>query len=392
MARYLFTVPPLTGHLNPALSVASVLSSEGHEIAWAVHDDIRAKLPDSARCFSLGLAPVLTRNEQAAQVKGLESVRLFFEDYSLPMARDALPMLDMACRVFEPDLMVVDHQMLAGALVARKHGCPWVSLVTTTASILRMSPMLDAWVEEQLLHLQRIYLPSRLQVARPDLSPQQVIVFSLETLVGDQHPRLEAPYVFVGVPRGVGRQPIAFPWHWLRPELPKLLVSLGTVSRDRDTRFFEVIMEAVRDMPIQVIMVAPAVMAAQAPDHVLVCDYIPQPELLPHMDAVICHAGHNTVCESLAQGLPLIVAPIRDDQPVIARQVIDAGAGIFMRYGKVSVSMARQAIEQILTDTALKASAQRLASLFNAVPGEVQAAKLMMERVSSRSALRSGVL
>jgi UDP:flavonoid glycosyltransferase YjiC (YdhE family) len=37
MARILITVPPLTGHLNPALAVAAVLQQQGHEIAWAVH-------------------------------------------------------------------------------------------------------------------------------------------------------------------------------------------------------------------------------------------------------------------------------------------------------------------------------------------------------------------
>jgi UDP:flavonoid glycosyltransferase YjiC (YdhE family) len=46
------------------------------------------------------------------------------------------------------------------------------------------------------------------------------------------------------------------------------------------------------------------------------------------MSAVVCHGGHNTVCEAFAHGVPLVVTPIRDDQPIIARQVADAGAGI----------------------------------------------------------------
>jgi UDP:flavonoid glycosyltransferase YjiC (YdhE family) len=50
------------------------------------------------------------------------------------------------------------------------------------------------------------------------------------------------------------------------------------------------------------------------------------------MSAVVCHGGHNTVCEAVAHGVPLVVTPIRDDQPIIARQVADAGAGIRLHF------------------------------------------------------------
>src|SRR5260370_21780915 len=88
-------------------------------------------------------------------------------------------------------------------------------------------------------------------------------------------------------------------------------------------------------------MVAPEELSDRAPGNFIVRPRVPQIELLAHMDAVVCHAGHNTVCEALSFGLPLIVAPIRDDQPIVARQVIDAGAGMFMRYGKVTVATSR---------------------------------------------------
>ena len=51
-------------------------------------------------------------------------------------------------------------------------------------------------------------------------------------------------------------------------------------------------------------------------------------ELLPELDAVLCHGGMGTVTEALAHGVPLVVAPIRADQPAVARQVTQAGAGL----------------------------------------------------------------
>jgi len=35
--RFLFVVPPLTGHVNPTVSVARALAARGHDVAWAAH-------------------------------------------------------------------------------------------------------------------------------------------------------------------------------------------------------------------------------------------------------------------------------------------------------------------------------------------------------------------
>ena len=376
MARILFTVPPLTGHLNPALAVADALQRQGHVVAWAVHAAALAdKLPATAILYPLDDQAAFALGGLSPQVRGLESVRLFFEDYALPMARAAWPHLQQAVHDFQPDVLVVDHQMLAGALVARQSGRPWVSLVSTSASILRMSETLDAWVAAQMAALQQDLLPAPLRVERPDFSPHAVLVFSVRELLAANAVMWPAPYHFVGPVRGSGRRHIDFPWTWLRPGRPLVLVSLGTVSRDRDTRFFSVMMQAARDLPLQMVLVAPESLQAEAPDNVLVRAYVPQIDLLTRAAAVICHAGHNTVCEALAAGLPLGLAPIRDDQPVIARQVIDAGAGLFIKQGKVSPAMARQALLRLLEDAALRQRAQALGDILRAQGGEEEAAR-----------------
>lgn len=382
MARILFTVPPLTGHLNPALAVAAVLQAQGHTVAWAIHaTQLRDKLPAGAQIYALDDQAAFDLSVASPLVRGLESVRVFFEDFAMPLARSVLAPLEQAARAFQPDVMVVDHQMLGGALVARKLGLPWVSLVTTSASILRMSAMLDEWVEAQFLALQQDYLPASAVVQRPDFSPYQVVVFSVEALLGTQHERVLAPYVFVGPPQGSGRRAVDFPWEWLQKDSRRILVSLGTVSRDRDTRFFEVMMEAFTGLEVQAILVAPESLAAIAPPNVLVRAYVPQLELLGCVHAVICHAGHNTVCEALSRGLPLALAPIRDDQPVIARQVIDAGAGVFIRHGKVSPAMARKAILELLDNPELAKNAQKIAVELAAAHGEHTAAAAILQLV-----------
>lgn len=370
MARVLFVIPPLIGHLNPALAVAAALEAVGHQVAWCVHAHaIGDRLPLGATIFPISGGSGVDFAARSATLQGLESVRFFVNEFVVPVATDALPWVEDAVDRFQPDLMAVDHQMVAGALVARKRGIRWLSLVTTTASILKLLPSHDTWVEEQYRQLQEGYLSAVQTVARPDFSPFAVVVFSVDMLVGEAYERFDAPYEFVGPAGGVGRQAVPFPWEWLENGKKKLLVTLGTLSRDRDTRFFEVVAAAVAELEVQAVLVAPESMAEKVPPNVLVQPYVPQHQLLQHMNGVICHAGHNTVCESLAAGLPLIVAPIRDDQPIIARQVSRAGVAIPLRYGKVTPTTARQAIERLISDGDMACRARELARQFANAPG-----------------------
>lgn len=389
MARILFVEPPLTGHINPALSVAAELELLGHEVRWAVHSAAVGDLfPETAKIIPLPIEAgfMAGMQEKSQKVRGLASVRFLYEDFCVPLARLTLAPLEKIVREFQPNIILCDHQMLAGALVARKLGIRWLSLATTTASILKVShvDVVEDWVTSLLHDLQKEYEMPEL-VARPDFSPHGVIVFSSPELVGDGHERFEATYHFVGPSFSHRPQNVSFPWEQLDPAREKVLISLGTVSRDRGLRFYEVLMEAMADLPLQIIMVGPDSLQEKAPDNFILRSRVPQVALLPQMSAVICHAGHNTVCESLSYGLPLIVAPIRDDQPVIAQQVVDAGAGLYMRYGKVSVATARETVQRLLSEPQFRANAQRLAESFKKLGGAAQAAGIVQQYLASGS-------
>ncbi len=379
MARALIVVPPLTGHIYPALSVADVLRKSGHEVAWALQAGPQAaELPAEMPVFPLDVQTAAAPDLGPQGVRGIESVQSFYLDYAIPMARQCLDSLAAAVHEFNPDILIVDHQMLAGALIARQLDLPWVTLASSSASIQKVFPQFDSWVNAQLLALQEDVLSPERIVERPDFSPHGVIVFSVEALVGRDWPRYEATYHFVGATRGEGRRAIEFPWSWLRQDHRKVLVTLGTINHADGARFFEVVMEAVAEMPkVQAVLVAPAALAAHAPDNVRVCQQVPQLDLLKSMDAVICHAGHNTVCEALSHGLPLIVSPIRHDQPAIAKQVVTCGAGMFLRYGKATSAATRSAIERVLNDIEYRNRAREMAVAFAAAPGAAGAAAII---------------
>jgi MGT family glycosyltransferase len=180
-------------------------------------------------------------------------------------------------------------------------------------------------------------------------------------------------------PCAVGRTEdlASFPWERLSSSdaVPNVLVSLGTLNAEVSERFWSAATEAFRDRPWVGVFVAPDALVADPPPNVIVRPRVPQLALLPHLSAVVSHAGHNTVCETLAAGLPLVVAPIRDDQPVVADQVVRAGAAVRVRFARVKPDELAGAIELALGgDPSLRAAAQRIQSSFAAAGGPPAAA------------------
>ena len=99
--------------------------------------------------------------------------------------------------------------------------------------------------------------------------------------------------------------------------------------------------------------------------------------LLARVDAVVCHGGHNTTVEALAHGLPLVIAPIKDDQPIVADQVVAAGAGIRIKFGRVQATELRDAVARVLADATLREGAARVRDSFAAAGGPDAAARAL---------------
>jgi len=388
VSRFLFVVPPLAGHTYPTVAVGNELAGRGHQVAWAGHAEIVGPLlPAGAYLIPVG-TPAAVAEMEAIQarsrgLRGAAALRFLWEDFLIPLAASMVPGVEAAIDEFAPDALVVDQQAVAGALVARRRGLRWATSATTSAELtdpFALMPRLADWVTRCLRDFQRSFGVPEAEARTGDLrfSDHLVLAFSTEALVGPPE-RFPGHYVFVGPSIGVRSDrssSAAFPWDWLDPARQHVLVSLGTVNRDAGRRFFTAAAEAVAPLGerIQTVLVAPTDLLDAPSDHVLVREFVPQLELLPHLDAVVSHAGHNTVCESLAHGVPLVVAPIRDDQPIVAQQVVDAGAGIRVRFGRVGATELREAVTAVLDDSAYRTADQRIRASFDAAGGAAAAA------------------
>ncbi len=292
-------------------------------------------------------------------MRALESLQFLWNDVLVPLARSMAPQVGAALERWKPDVVVVDHQAIGGALAARRAGVTWATFCTTSASVvdaLADLPKVKGWVAEQLASLERE--AGLASSATPDLSPLLVVVFSTEALVGSA---IVWPphYRFVGPSIQDRPDATPFPWGDLA-DGPRVFLSLGTVSAEAGGRFYATAMEALRDIGAQIVVAAPPSLLPNPPPTFLVRERVPQLALLPKMSAVVGHGGHNTTCEALANGLPLVIAPIRDDQPVVAQQVVAAGAGLRVKFGRLSPAALREAVTRVLTEPSFREGAARV--------------------------------
>ncbi|MEU2337387.1 glycosyltransferase [Streptomyces sp. NPDC006654] len=376
MSGFLFVVPPLVGHINPAVGVAAELGARGHRVAWVCPDAdlVRALAGPDATVFPCAGTAA---GERPADLRGAEALRFLWEWFLVPLADAMAPGVRAAVDAFRPAVVVADQQAFAGALVAERLGLPWATSATTSAEFTGAYdgvPKVAAWLGDRLAELrERIGDPD--STADPRFSPHLTLAFTTPELAG---PTDRPAIRHVGP--SISARPAAggFPWQWLDPSRDRVLVSLGTANADVGGRFLAECVSALRERAdrVQGLIADPGGTLPPAPDDkdLLILPALPQLPLLERVDAVICHAGHNTVCEALWHGVPLVVAPIRDDQPVIAGQVVDAGAGIRVRFGRVTAPKLGAALDTVLHEPAHRTAAARIRTAFRAAGGAPVAA------------------
>ncbi|MET7764018.1 glycosyltransferase [Streptomyces sp. NPDC005393] len=394
--RFLFVVPPLVGHINPTVGVGAELTARGHQVAWAGLPEVVGRLTgDGARIYRCP-GPLLGEGgaERPPDVRGPGALKFLWERFLVPLAEAMAPGVRTAIEEFRPDVVVADQQTVAGGLVAERLGVRWATSATTSAEFtgaLDGMPKIDAWLDRLLGEVRgRIGDPAG--TADPRFSPDLVLAFTTEELAG-RPVRAGDRIRYVGP--SIAERPAAadFPWEWLDPARPTVLVTLGTANVGAGARFLAECREAGRARAdrFQTVVVDPAgSLGPAAPDgkDVLALPYVPQLPLLERVGAVVCHAGHNTVCEALWHGVPLVVAPIRDDQPVVAAQVVGAGAGIRVRFGRVRAPALGEALDAVLYEPGYRAAAERVGASFHAAGGPAAAAT-HLERLAGEATART---
>lgn len=239
-----------------------------------------------------------------------------WRDYVEPRLFGAAPTADILAEAaaFDPDVLVLDCMLGAGFAAARELSKPTAVLVHVL-----YSPFVHTW-GDGVMH-----------ASVAGLFAEADAVLALVPPGFDEPGELAPNTRYVGpitrpAPGRLGPADLAL---LTEPGDPWVLLSLSTTLQ-RQTEALPAMLAAVATLPVRVLLTLGGVVPVDAvagPPNVTVRSYLPHDLALPHMRAVITHAGVSTITSSLAAGVPLVCIPQGREQPINAARVAATGAG-----------------------------------------------------------------
>lgn len=387
MAKFVFVVPPLTGHINPTLSMGTALLERGHRVAWITLDQsLGTKLPaggellvirydqnDQQKKDSEKYLDIITKKI----VYGIDSIKFLYEEVLIPLNRHSYEGIASLLDQYQPDLVITDHQMFAGAIAATNKNYPYVTSVTAPAAIKVMDelPKVHEWEVNQIVALQKEFgIHEAGSIACSTLA---TLVFTSKAFFGEME--LPEYYQFIGPVFNRRKTHVPFNWEAFHANnQPKILVSIGTTfDHEHKKNFFAKVTEAFANENLHVVVVSDPDLFESWPANFTVQREVPQLDLLPHLDAVVCHGGHNTVCETLMHGLPMVVIPIAYDQSHVAGRVFRVGAGERLNFNRFKASHLKEAVNKVMQNSSYKMAAEEIKQSFTDAGGTASAAGLL---------------
>jgi UDP:flavonoid glycosyltransferase YjiC (YdhE family) len=250
---------------------------------------------------------------------------------------------------FGADALVIDCMITAGHAAARRLDVPVASLVH-----VRYAPFVHQWGSEVLKTDVVAMLDASqcvLAVQPPGFDPPETLRAGATAVGAVLRP---------GLPERLDEVTKA---RLAEPGDPWVLLSLSTTAQGQ-AGLLPVILPELESLPVRVLLTLGGVLspdAVTAPANVTVRGFLPHSAVLPHMEAVVTHAGMGTVATALAAGLPMVCLPQGRDQPLNAARVEELGAGLMLAAEAVPSGLA-SAVRTVLGGRHYRTAAQQLAA------------------------------
>lgn len=370
--RVIFTALASYGHLYPLIPLAVAARDAGHHVVFATSEE---HLP-TLRTAGLAHAPVglSVRQGFAAAMAGESRHRGEISQAELlpviaEVFGDVMPRAFAAdlTRLFErerPELVVYEAGNQGGGLAAKLAG---IAAVAHGFGRFSRSELGDA-IRHRMLECAAdlgVEVGDRPFFGDPfiDICPESVQ--SPEFLAGLDDRRIPLRPVGwnepVPLPPGVADRDRARPLVYL---------TLGTAMGSVPVLRAAIDGLAVLDVDV-LVAAGPTVQPValgEVPANVRLESWVPQADLLAHVDLVVHHGGSGTLLGAFAAGLPQLLLPQGADQFTNADAVLEHGVGDRLVGAEVTAAAVSDRVRRLLVDPEVRAAAHRLADEVAAMP------------------------
>ena len=352
------------------LPLAQALRDDlGHEVRWAVCEEYRPYL--EARGFVVhpcglgeGRWAKLKEVPGGERLVGPATPAFFGALFGTVLTPPMLSDLTAVTRAWPPDIFVHDRNELAAAVLAASMGRRHVSS-NFGADPPEANINAAAAAVEHLWEGAGLAMPpwgGLYQYAFIDMYPEAL------------SPKAPLPCRRLVI-RPADRAATPPPVGWVPDGRTTVYLTMGTIFND--IAVTQLALDAVSKLDIRVVATTGRQMggAVHPGPNTQVFDYVSQESILPHVSAVLSHAGSGTFLGALAHGLPMVCLPQGADQFMNARLGARAGVATNIEPGDATVESVRDAVAAALTDDSMRARAGEVAAQIAAMPGAREVAE-----------------
>ncbi|WP_439593995.1 glycosyltransferase [Microbacterium sp.] len=195
------------------------------------------------------------------------------------------------------------------------------------------------------------------------------------TVPSFEYPRPDAPasVVFTG-PITAAVAPHARPDWWTDVERARTVVHVtqGTIANDDPSELILPTIEGLAGTEALVVVATgglPVASLGALPANVRAAEFLPYEDLFAHTDVFVTNGGYGGVQYALRHGVPLVVAPGKEDKVEVAARVAWSGTGVNLRTRRATPAAIRAAVQRVSGTPGYRRAAQRIAADISAASG-----------------------
>ena len=161
-------------------------------------------------------------------------------------------------------------------------------------------------------------------------------------------------------------------WGELDGSRPVIHVTQGTIANADLSELIRPTIDAFADRePLVVVATggAPVANLGALPGNVRAAEFLPYEELLPRTSVMITNGGYGGSQFALRHGVPLVVAPGKEDKIEVAARIAWSGVGVNLRTQRPSPAQLRRGVERVLAEPSYRQAARRIGDEIAASPG-----------------------